>query len=165
MQKTQQSIQDRQIFSSVHESGDTSLNKKKKEITELVFNFLKNKYPTCISHDTADHYCGKWWIGGRSTDTMQLTGHGFLAFIKAELEYHKFPVGDTLNLLKTYGARPKIENQINKKIYSPFFVNWRPIHWYSGDAVIAPANTLMIFDDKEAVSIILRGGKLSDILL
>lgn len=143
------------------------MNEHKKKITEAVFNLLK----MCPEYSSIsiDNCYVQWWKGGRSTDTMRLTDAGFKSFVNAEIEYHKIPIGNKLGLLEKYGTPNRMDVFINKIIRAPFIINWGSVHRVisvkENKFDVIPANTMMLFDDKETVSIILRGGKLSDILL
>lgn len=140
------------------------MNRKKLEITKLVLNLLKNKQgtapliPADYDESKIDTLMPVWWIGGRTTDSMQLTSEGFISFRHAEIEYHIFDLGK--NLLEEYSL-PQVYRTVNGKITNPFYLNLTIKNNYEHSSFLGK---LVLFDSKDAVYLTLKGGTVYDLM-
>ena len=153
------------------------MNQKKLNITKVVLDRLKYKQSINETHITAqrvdeissllsvDHdeidiekLMPVWWIGGRTTDSMQLTAEGLIAFRHAEIEHHTFDLGE--KLLKEYSFS-RIYRMVNNKITNPFYLNLdeKRLPNYSNFL-----GKLILFDSKDAVFLTLKGGTVYDLM-
>lgn len=124
----------------------TYLNKLK--ITKAVLQEI----PTDLTEDhklPIEQVIFKWWQGGRSSNSLRLSDHGYEAFTKAKLAYYEFPLlSNKTDLTGLLNNPNSFILSLNKKIKCPFYI----MKVTSGSK-----SMIRIYDDKIAMLITLYG--------
>lgn len=125
---------------------------KKQQITEIILDQLPNS--SAYKTIPADKTIMRWWVTGRSSNSLRLTDEGKQAFDLAEIEFFEYPLfteqqlKDIKQSKKTIFEGSKFTMTL-KKIDCPFYVGMKTNQTKSA--------YIRVYDSKVAIMIGLYG--------
>ena len=122
-------------------------HKTKHEITNAIIKEL----PHSQWHEMPiDDVVFRWWVTGRGGEGLRLSDEGMNAFLKSNIEYYEFPIGNLWNKKDKFLRPELITHELSKKIKCPFYLGVNKDGDKKGPYV-------RIFDSKIAMVLTLYG--------